>query len=174
MRKNQLKQRNIEGQPVLSRTSVGTGGRTGSHLKSVNFLGDGTAALVGAAAVAAVRLGDLPIFHKNLHHPGVIQLAAIAGKKVFGFHLSLLRYAEAPGGQDQTVRRDHLQVKAHEDGACPDFPGVGTAVAADPVGLPRVASGEANVPISCLEEPDIPQPESGMLPAELSQMPEMV
>ena len=45
-------------------------------------------ALVDAAAVAAVHLGDLPVFQDHFHDTAAVQLAAVAGKDLLLFHIS--------------------------------------------------------------------------------------
>ena len=50
-------------------------------LKLVDFLSDGAVALVDAAAVAAVRLGDCAVLQNDFHHAAAVQLTAVAGYK---------------------------------------------------------------------------------------------
>ena len=64
-------------------------------------------------------------------------------------------------------------MEAHENGACGKLPGIGTAVTVDPVGFALIASGEAQMPVAGLEEPDVSQPEGGMGFAQLAQLPEV-
>ena len=56
-------------------------------LKLVDFLSDGAAALVDAAAVAAVRLGDCAVLQNDFHHAASVQLTAVAGYKFLCLHV---------------------------------------------------------------------------------------
>ena len=56
-------------------------------LKLVDFLSDGAVALVDAAAVAAVRLGDCTVLQNDFHHAAAVQLTAVAGYKFLCLHV---------------------------------------------------------------------------------------
>ena len=49
----------------------------------IHFFGDGAIILIDTITVAAVNFGDFSIFQDHFHHPGSIQLAAVAGNKFF-------------------------------------------------------------------------------------------
>ena len=58
--------------------------------QGINFLCDGTIALVNAAAEAAVNFRKLAVLDKNFHHTAAVQLPAVTGEKFFNLHILLL------------------------------------------------------------------------------------
>ena len=124
-------------------------------------------------AITAVNLGDFAVFQNDFHHPGAVQLAAVAGKEFLHFHLQVLRDAEAAAADDQLIPGDHLHVHAEVQTVGGDGPGVAAAVAVDPEGTALVGTGKANVLVSCFEELDVAQTQGLKFFAQLTQPQEM-
>ena len=139
----------------------------------IDLLGNGAIDLMDTIAVAAVDLGDLSVFQNHFHHPGTIQLAAVAGNEFLLLHLQILRNAETPGSDDQLISCHYLHVHTEVQTVGGDCPGVAAAVAVDPEGAALIGTGETDVLVSGLEEVNIAQTQSLKFLSQLSQTQEM-
>ena len=107
---------------------------------------------MGAAAVTAVHLYDLPVFQHHADGAGSIQLAAVTGEEFFLFHLQILSDAEAPGADGQEVLGHDFHVHAEVQPMGGDLPGVAAAVYITAESAALIGAGVAHMLVARLEE----------------------
>ena len=66
--------------------ALGTG-RMGQCAQALMQCGDEAVSLMNTIAVAAVDFHNFTVFQNHFHHPGSVQLAAVAGNVFRNFHL---------------------------------------------------------------------------------------
>ena len=126
-----------------------------SLFQFIDFLCDSTVSLMDAIAVAAVDFGDFAVLDDHFHHPGTVQLAAVAGNKFVDFHLQILGDAEATGSDDQMISCDDLHIHAEIQPVGGNLPGITTTVDINPEGAALIGAGEADVLVTSFKELDV-------------------
>ena len=135
----------------------------------IHFFGNETIALMDAVAVAAVDFGDFAVFQNDLHHPGCVQLAAVAGNEFFDLHLQILRNAEAAGSDDQMIPGNDLHVHAEIQPMGGNLPGIVTAVYINPESVTFVGTGKSDMLVTGHKEPDVAEAQSRKMLSQLAQ-----